>query len=96
MATKEEIQSHIAKKLIGLYEEEFDGTYVRDAIVSDISASDWNAIADWLHARLFDRIGRHLGHKVKNKILADANTEAQAMVANDALSLAEYARSEKL
>ena len=96
MATKEEIQGHIAKKLIGIYEEEFDGAYVRDAIVADINASDWNAIADWLHRRRFDLIGLHLSQKVRNKILADANAEAQTMVADDALSLAEYARSEKL
>lgn len=96
MATKAEVQAHIAKKLRDDVENDIDGTYVRDSLVEQISINDWNSIATWMKARDFEAIGKHLGGLVRNTVVSDADSEAASILADDVVDLVEYARIEGL
>ncbi len=96
MATKAEVQAHIAKKLRGGVEDDLTGAYVRNSISAQISINDWNSIATWLQARDFEAIGKHLGGMVRSTIVSDANAEAAIILADDVVDLEEYARIEGL
>lgn len=95
MATKAETIEHLAKKLRNNYEP-VTGIYVQQAVTPNIDAADWNAIANWINNRDIKAIGRHIALMVKNKIEADANAQANTMLADDQLSLEEYSESEGL
>lgn len=96
MATKAEVQDHIAKKLRDDVEDSITGAYVRDSLVEQISINDWNSIATWLKQRDFEAIGKHLGGLVRNTIVTDADAEAATILADDVVDIPEYARIEGL
>ena len=94
MATKAEVQAHIAKKLRSDVEAKITGTYVRDSLVGQISINDWNAIATWMQQRDFEAIGKHLGGLVRNTVVSDADAEAATILSDDVVDIQEYARIE--
>jgi hypothetical protein len=96
MATKPEIQAHIAKKLRADVESNIDGAYVRDSLTEQITINDWNAIATWLLDKDFKSIGKHIGTLVRNTVVSDADSEATQVLADNLLTLDEYARTEGL
>lgn len=98
MATKADVQAHIKQKLIKTKVEEIgsNGAYVKDAVAGNISNADFDAIAGWLQQRDYEKIGRFIGTLVRDKVLEDADTEAASMLADDQLSIVEYARLERM
>ena len=96
MATKAEIQAHIAKKLRDDVEAAMTGAYVRDSLVEQVSINDWNSIAVWLKARDFEAIGKHIGGLVRISVVGDADSEAALILSDDLIDLDEYARIEGL
>ena len=96
MATKAEIQAHIAKNLRKDVESNMDGAYVRDSLTEQITINDWNSIATWLQERNFKSIGKHIGTLVRNTVVSDADSEAAQILADNLLTLDEYARAEGL
>jgi hypothetical protein len=96
MATKAEIQAHIAKKLRDDVANAMTGAYVRDSLVEQVSIDDWNSIAQWLKDRNFEAIGQHIGALVRNTVVTDADSEAASILSDDVVDLTEYARIEGL
>ena len=96
MATKAEIQADIAKKLRKEFDDNLTGAYVRDSLAEQITINDWNAIATWLQDREFKSIGKHIGGLVRITIVSDADSDAAAILVDDSVDLAEYARIEGL
>ena len=96
MATKAEIQTHIAKKLRKEFDDNLTGAYVRDSVAEQITINDWNSIATWLQARDFTSVGNHIAGLVRATIVSDADSDAAAILADDVVDLAEYARIEGL
>jgi len=94
MATKEEVEAHVSKKLRADVESNIDGKYVRDSLVEQININDWNSIATWMKARDFAAIGKHISGLVRTTVVTDADSEAAQMWADDVLSVDEYARTE--
>ena len=94
MATKEEIQEYVTGRLIEVRIAELgsDGSYVKAAVDGNISDQEYDSIAGWLSVRDFEKIGRFIGAKVRNKIATDAGTEATQILADDQFSLTEFSR----
>lgn len=97
MATKQQIERHIADKLRIIEEtEKLTGAFVETAVLENIGVNDWNSIAGWIKANNFVAIGRHITSIVKGEISTDADQEAADILADDLLTLDEYARTEGL
>ena len=97
MANKQQIESHIAAKLRVLEEtQKLTGTFVEAAVLDNIGPNDWNSIAAWIKNNNFDKIGQHIVSIVKAEIAIDADQEATDILADNVLTLDEYARTEGL
>jgi hypothetical protein len=97
MATKQQIERHIADKLRVIDEDQkLTGAQVEAAVLDTIGPSDWNSIANWIKSNNFSAIGQHIDGLVKAEISVSADQEAAAMLVDDVLTLDEYARTEDL
>lgn len=97
MATKADIQRHIAGKLRkSLETRRLTGPFVESAVLEHITLSDWSSIAIWVQANDFNAIGKHITQIVRSEINNNAMQEAAVIVADDTVSLAEYAKIENL
>ncbi len=97
MASKQQIEQHIADKLRILEEtQKLTGTFVEAAVLDNIGPNDWNSIAAWIKSNNFDKIGQHIVSIVKAEIAIDADQEATDILADNVLTLDEYARTEGL
>lgn len=91
MATKADILAAVAAHLEEVYEKEFTGQFAKQA-QAGITDPQWDSIAQWAKDRNFAEIGKFVARRIRDKIQADAATEADAMLFDDQLSLIEYAR----
>jgi hypothetical protein len=96
MASKAQIQAHIAQKLVQQDKQKLTGPFVESAVLDNITQGDWNAIAGWLQANNFNAIGTRLGQIVESQVATDADAEAAGILLDDSLSLDEYSRVEGL
>lgn len=96
MATKREIQDHIAAKLILQDRRRLTGPFVEAAVLENITPGDWNAIAGGVASNNFAAIGKVIVRLIELQITADAQAEAATIVADDTVSFDEYSRIEGL
>ena len=95
MATKQEVIDDVAKDLQQVLVEECDGQYARNALAG-ISSEEWDNICSWLKSRDKDKLFSFLGKRVMDTIKADAVAEANSILADDILTLQEYARVRRI
>lgn len=97
MATKAEVQRHIADKLRRLQEtRKLTGSFVELSVIENITPGDWASIAGWIQDNNFQAIGKHISQLVRTQIASNAMREAAVILADDVLSLDEYAQVEDL
>ena len=96
MATKAEVEAHISKKLRADKKTTLTGAYVQSAVTTNITTNDWDAIATALMANNFAAAGKRLGQIVRVQVNADSDAEAATYLADNTLSIAEYAEIEGL
>lgn len=97
MATKADIQRHIAAKLRRTQEtQRLTGDFVETAVLENITPADWASIAGWIQNNNFVAIGRHVSAIVRAQISSEANRKAAVILADDSVSLVEYAEIEDL
>lgn len=97
MATKGEVQRHIADKLRRLQEtERLTGDFVEASVLENITANDWGVIAGWIQSNNFQAIGKHVSGIVRSQIASNAMREAAIILADDVVDIDEYAKIEGL
>lgn len=90
MATVDEVKELISKRIQS--RTAIDGALVRDAVAGNVGLSDWNAVAVWINGNDSHAFMEWIKASVNVEIKSRADTEADTIYADQALSHAEIER----